>query len=44
MKKLINPADDVVHEIMQGFVARYGRLPVLPDHQVLLRADPDVRR
>ncbi|MBV9502161.1 MAG: dihydroxyacetone kinase subunit DhaK [Acidobacteriaceae bacterium] len=41
MKKLINRPENVVREMMQGFVAMHGGLVLIPEHHVLLRADAD---
>jgi len=41
MKKLINRPENVVHEMMQGFVATHGGLALLADHHVLVRADAE---
>ena len=41
MKKLINRPENVVDEMMQGFVASHGGLALLAGHHVLLRADAE---
>lgn len=41
MKKLINRPENVVREMMQGFVATHGGLALLANDDVLLRADAE---
>ena len=41
MKKLINRPEDVVREMLHGFVAMHGGFALLADHNVLIRTDAD---